>query len=99
MVFFNILFILAGCILIGFGAWSQVESKDVLNFLGDSYVNTPIFLMIVGGVIFLVAFLGCCGAWRESKCLIYTYAFFLAVILVAQILLVHILSKTGQIFF
>ena len=55
--------------------------------------------MIVGGVIFLVAFLGCCGAWKESKCLIYTYAFFLAVILVAQVLLVHILSKTGQIFF
>merc|ERR1711963_501810 len=82
---FNILFILAGCILIGFGAWSQVDAKDYLNFLGDSYVNTPIFLMIVGGVIFLVAFLGCCGAWRESKCLIYTYAFFLAVILVAQI--------------
>jgi len=85
MVFFNILFILAGCILIGFGAWSQVDAKDYLNFLGDSYVNTPIFLMIVGGVIFLVAFLGCCGAWKESKCLIYTYAFFLAVILVAQI--------------
>merc|ERR1719430_1071578 len=29
--------------------------------------------------------MGCCGAWKESKCLIYTYAFFLAVILVAQI--------------
>jgi len=41
--------------------------------------------MIVGGVIFVVAFMGCCGAWKESKCLIYTYAFFLAVILVAQI--------------
>ena len=67
--------------------------------MGDSYVNTPIFLMIVGGVIFLVAFLGCCGAWRESKCLIYTYAFFLAVILVAQVLLVDILSNTGQTFF
>ena len=41
--------------------------------------------MIVGGVIFLVAFMGCCGAWKESKCLIYTYAFFLAIILVAQV--------------
>merc|ERR1711974_478494 len=38
-----------------------------------------------GGVIFVVAFMGCCGAWKESKCLIYTYAFFLAVILIAQI--------------
>jgi len=85
MVFFNILFILAGCVLIGFGAWSQIDAKDYLNFLGDNYVNTPIFLMIVGGVIFVVAFMGCCGAWKESKCLIYTYAFFLAVILVAQI--------------
>ena len=85
MVFFNILFILAGCVLIGFGAWSQIDAKDYLNFLGDNYVNTPIFLMIVGGVIFMVAFMGCCGAWKESKCLIYTYAFFLAVILVAQV--------------
>ena len=85
MVFFNILFILAGCVLIGFGAWSQIDAKDYLNFLGDNYVNTPIFLMIVGGVIFVVAFMGCCGAWKESKCLIYTYAFFLAVILVAQV--------------
>ena len=43
--------------------------------------------MIVGGVIFLVAFMGCCGAWKESKCLIYTYAFFLAIILVAQVMI------------
>ena len=50
-------------------------------------MNTPIFLMIVGGVIFLVAFMGCCGAWKESKCLIYTYAFFLAIILVAQVMI------------
>jgi len=85
MVFWNILFTLAGCVLIGFGAWSQLEARDYLNFLGDNYVNTPIFIIIVGGVIFVVAFFGCCGAWKESRCLIYTYALFLAVILVAQI--------------
>jgi CD63 antigen len=85
MVFFNILFTLAGCVLIGFGAWSQIAAKDYLNFLGENYVNTPIFLMVVGGIIFIVAFVGCCGACQENRCLIYTYAFLLAVILVAQI--------------
>jgi len=85
MVFFNILFTIAGCVLLGFGAWSQVDAKNYLNFLGDNYVQTPIFLMVVGGVIFAVAFLGCCGACRESKCLIHTYACLLAVIIVAQV--------------
>ena len=27
MVFFNILFIVAGGVLIGFGAWSQIDAK------------------------------------------------------------------------
>jgi len=85
MVFWNILFTLAGCILIGFGAWSQVGARDYLNFLGENYVNTPIFIIIVGGVIFVVAFFGCCGAWKENKCMIYTYAVFLVLILIAQI--------------
>jgi CD63 antigen len=85
MVFWNILFTLAGCILIGFGAWSQLGARDYLNFLGENYVNTPIFIIIVGGVIFVVAFFGCCGAWKENKCMIYTYAVFLVLILIAQI--------------
>jgi len=85
LVFWNILFTIAGCVLIGFGAWSQIEAKDYLNFLGENYINTPIFIIIVGCVIFVVAFFGCCGAWRESRCLIFTYAVFLLIILVAQI--------------
>ena len=90
MVFFNILFTIAGCVLLGFGAWSQIDAKNYLNFLGDNYVQTPIFLMVVGGIIFVVAFLGCCGACRESKCLIQTYACLLAVIIVAQVSLANL---------
>lgn len=85
MIFWNILFFFAGCILIGFGIWSQVGAKDYLNFLGDNYVNTPIFLIIVGGIIFVIAFFGCCGAWMEKRWMINTYAVFLGIILVAQI--------------
>ena len=48
MVLCNILFALAGLVLIGFGAYAQFEAKDYLNFLGDNYVNTPIFVIILG---------------------------------------------------
>jgi len=85
MIFWNILFFFAGCILIGFGVWSQVGAKEYLNFLGDNYVNTPIFLIIVGGIIFIIAFFGCCGAWMEKRWMINTYAVFLGIILIAQI--------------
>jgi len=85
MIFCNILFVLAGFILIGFGAWSQIDAKDYLNFLGENYVNTPIFIIIVGCIIFVIAFFGCCGAWKESSCLVYSYAVLLSVILIAQI--------------
>merc|ERR1711963_519838 len=85
MVICNCLFALIGCVLIGFGAYTQIESKDYLNFLGDNYVNTPIFIIILGGVIFVISFFGCCGACNESKCMMYTYGFLLFIILIAQI--------------
>ena len=102
MVLANILFALAGVALIGFGAYAQIAAKDYLNFLGDSYVNTPIVIIIlgmqinynfldvdiillIGGIIFGIAFFGCCGAWKEKKCLLYTYIAFLVIILIAQV--------------
>lgn len=85
MVLCNILFALAGLALIVFGAYVQIDAKDYLNFLGDNYVNTPIFIIILGGVIFVIALFGCCGAWQEKQCLIYTYSVILVIILIAQV--------------
>ena len=42
-------------------------------------------LLFIGGVIFVVAFFGCCGAWRENRCLIYTYGAILVIILISQV--------------
>jgi len=85
MIICNIIFALIGTVLIGFGAYAQIEAKDYLNFLGNNYVNTPIFIIILGAIIFVISFFGCCGASKESKCMMYTYGFFLFIILIAQI--------------
>ena len=41
--------------------------------------------MFEGVVIFLIAFLGCCGAWKKNICMIYTYSVLLLIVLVAEI--------------
>jgi hypothetical protein len=45
------------------------------------------FLIVVwfpGVVIFIIAFFGCIGAWRENACMVYTYAVCLIVILIGN---------------
>ncbi len=40
--------------------------SQYLDFLGDQFFNTPIFLVVVGCIIFFVAFFGCCGAIKVT---------------------------------
>jgi len=37
-----------------------------------NFTASPIAMMVVGSIIFVVAFFGCCGAFRESHCMIIT---------------------------
>jgi len=85
MFFINFIFALVGLCLIGIGAYIQISAKEYLDFLSDNYLNTPIFIIILGAIIFVVAFFGCCGAWYESSCMIYTYALLLSMLLIAEI--------------
>ena len=48
LIFKNILFILVGLALIVIGAYIQIAAKEFLDFLSDNYLNTPIFIIIIG---------------------------------------------------
>lgn len=30
----------------------------------------PVLLMVIGSIVFVIAFLGCCGAIKESSCMV-----------------------------
>jgi len=61
--------------------------KNSTQLLGASFANAPIAIIIAGVVIFVVAFLGCCGAIQESKILLIIFGICLIVLLLAQIAL------------
>ncbi|KAF0300669.1 CD63 antigen [Amphibalanus amphitrite] len=83
--FFNFLFVISGIALATLGAVMKGYYNRYLDFLGGGVVGTPIPLIIVGVVIFFVAFLGCCGAIRESYCMTMTFAGLLALIFILEL--------------
>jgi len=90
---FNAIIALLAAICLGFGAWALADSDGFLaemteviakagidSFSAAHITNAAILIVIVGSVIMLVAGIGCCGAWKESKCLL--GVFFIAMIIV-----------------
>ncbi|KAJ8376307.1 hypothetical protein SKAU_G00068870 [Synaphobranchus kaupii] len=67
---------LAGAALLAVGIWVSVDGSSFLKVLGPfsqqamQFVNVGYFCIAVGAVLVLLGFLGCCGAQKESKCLL-----------------------------
>ncbi|CAD5125549.1 DgyrCDS13753 [Dimorphilus gyrociliatus] len=92
LFFFNIIFFIAGAALLGVGIWMKVDKNfnkylDVIKIdNNEKTMQAAIILVIViGAIIFLTGFLGCCGAIQESSCLLMMYAFIMGLLLLAEI--------------
>ena len=71
--------------LIVTGGVVQGAYSEYLDFLGDQFFSTPVFLIIVGCIIFFVAFFGCCGAIKENHCMTLTFSILLGIIFLMEI--------------
>lgn len=84
MFAFNFIFWLLGCAILGVGIWLKVDDKSVeymqLSSDRDMLHTVAIVLIVIGFAIMLIGFLGCCGAIRESQCMLMFFFFFLFVI-------------------
>lgn len=69
-------FQLAGGALLGVGIWVSVDGTSFVRVIGPvssqamQFVNIGYFCIAIGAVLVLLGFLGCCGAQKESKCLL-----------------------------
>lgn len=81
----NFIFFLSGAAILGIGIYVQVVFTEYYDFLSEKYLGSGIILMVVGGVILIVAFFGCCGACTENACMMYTFGSLVALILIVEI--------------
>ena len=67
-------FQLLGCAILGVGIWVRVDEnfgKYVNNSNHFDLLYTGAYIFIVVGIlIMVVGFLGCCGAIRENQCML-----------------------------
>ncbi|XP_064637784.1 tetraspanin-18-like isoform X2 [Lineus longissimus] len=91
MFLFNFLIFIGGAALLGVGIWVAVDTTGataiLTAFLGSTLYSSAAYILIVcGAIILIIGFLGCCGAIKESKCMLGT--FFALMLLIFIILLV-----------
>jgi hypothetical protein len=64
---------LCGLAILIAGALSYANIDKIDNHLQNVDVSgSPIALIVVGSIVFIIAFYGCCGAIRESHCMVVT---------------------------
>ncbi|XP_075899612.1 tetraspanin 34a [Nelusetta ayraudi] len=94
MFLFNGGIFLAGAVILGVGIWVTVDSSSLLGIL-DSVKDAPsqlshlasvgYLLIAVGAFLLLIGFLGCCGAVRESRCMLLTFFIIVLIIFLIEV--------------
>ncbi|XP_008469973.1 leukocyte surface antigen CD53-like isoform X2 [Diaphorina citri] len=86
LFFFNLLFSISGLALITVGIIIKNAYYNYSRFIDDKFYSPPWVLIIVGVAVFVVAFFGCCGAIRESNCMLIMFSLLLFVIVILEAL-------------
>ncbi|CAG9764589.1 unnamed protein product [Ceutorhynchus assimilis] len=95
---FNFIIFLAGTLVLGVGIWLLVDMNSFIGLLkvvpmeslqdytSPEFIKQATYVLIaVGAFMFLVSFLGYCGALKESQCMLTLYGILLIVILIMEI--------------
>lgn len=87
MFIFNFLFWISGLALIIIGSYIKSKYGDYLSYGEESskFASVSVFIIVVGVIVFVIGFLGCCGAIKENYCMITTFAVLLGIIFILEI--------------
>ncbi|NXB13310.1 TSN8 protein, partial [Rhagologus leucostigma] len=77
-----------GCIILGVSIWIRVSGAQQVN--AHSHTDSSVFagvnvLIAVGSIIMVLGFLGCCGAIKESRCMLMLFFIGLLLIVILQV--------------
>jgi len=81
----NFVFVITGIVILSVGLTVQGIYHGYTDFLDSQFFTLPTFLIVIGAIIFFIAFFGCFGAQRENYCMILTFCGLLSVIFILEL--------------
>jgi len=95
----NFILFIFGAVQIGIGAYVLAAGSDGLGFaaeLLDGNDTAVKAILAFGIIIVFISFQGCVGAKRESKCLLWIYAFILFFMIMGQAMSVAVVAVSVE---
>ncbi|XP_066144998.1 CD63 antigen-like [Euwallacea fornicatus] len=81
---FNLLFVITGIIIIAVGTAVKTVYTEYEAFLDNKYFSLPNMLIATGVIIFIISFLGCCGAAKENWIMLAIFSVLLCIIFIFE---------------
>nr|KAF7431510.1 hypothetical protein H0235_004434 [Vespula pensylvanica] len=87
LVWVNLVFWAVGLAAVVLAIWMLTDQTFLVSLAQEQHnFNAGLYIFLAAGLVMLVvAFLGCCGAFRESQCMLVGFFSCLLVVIVAQI--------------
>ncbi|XP_058450550.1 CD63 antigen-like [Malaya genurostris] len=82
---FNFLFVITGISIMAVGLTVQGAYHNFSDILDPQFFSVPTFLVVIGCFIFIIAFFGCCGAYKENYCMTLTFSILLVLIFILEL--------------
>ncbi|XP_055639402.1 CD63 antigen [Toxorhynchites rutilus septentrionalis] len=82
---FNFLFVITGITILAIGLTVQGAYHNFREILDPQFFSVPTFLIVIGSFIFVIAFFGCCGAYKENYCMTLTFSILLVLIFILEL--------------
>ncbi|XP_076233605.1 CD63 antigen [Calliopsis andreniformis] len=81
----NLIFAITGIIFVAVGTVILVVYSGYNNFMDSWFFAAPVLMIIVGAIVFIVSYFGCCGAIKENHCMIITFSVLLLIIFALEL--------------
>lgn len=91
----NFIIFVIGCVVLGLGIYALVDGASLVSLVDQSEVGDSIditaftsaayIFIVVAVFVVILTFFGCCGAIKESKCMLGTYFVLILVMFIVMI--------------